>query len=1032
MKNNKIKLLIIIIFVVATSLVVSFSYSLSTSVESDEYVIKNNIIYAVPTTFEYKVAELLSKLKNSDVEVYNSDNKLLDMGDNVGTGYKLKSANNTYDIVVLGDITGDGNISLGDVSKLYNYYKGNSVLSDLDKESCKLTNSNTVNLGDVSKLYNYYKGNKAFTYYSYNKDILSEEEIESLTLKRVNEIRTTQNSDISKRKGKIFYVSNDGSDSNDGLSEEKPLKTTGAVNQKMNNGSIPSGSTILFRDGDEFRGFITMFQDDIMLGSYGDISKGKPVLNKSLYNGAKEGEWVEVKPNIWKYTLNGSDQVFDKNVGTMWFFCNEGNNNCSKSMSTLDRKFEFAQMITTYLDYDESNILDNIDTLLTNDLEYYHVGHSYNAKTTGKELYLYSTSNPATRFDDIEFNMAGHSINANSHTNIYVDNIKVVHSGAHGIGGGGTMANLVVTNCEFGFVGGIVQNYNNNKPTRFGNAIEIYGSVMDKGGYVVDDGFIVDNNYIYQCYDAGPTFQLSTDGLSHMEKARFSNNVLEYNNYNIEYWNYSRATSGEIYDNSYIQNFVIENNIMRYAGYGISQTRPDKSQSAHIKTWYHEDGAYNVIKGNISIRNNIFYKQSEQAFFWRTTGGRYPVLANNAFYGMYGDNFGYSSLTSQANKIKFNDVLLEQRYPDNKFVILDKQDFEIKNDSGISNEVNWNYDASTYTLSINGNGKMANYSEDNRPPWYKYVDYIYNINIGEGVTYIGEYAFANLYYVNTFRIDAINLSDLTVSSENVNYGANYSTYEMGISTNGTKVIIGKNVTRLPKMLFKPAKEYSGKSFITDIVFEGNKVTHLMNYSLAFYQGDALVIPEGVKYAYGLSLGYSKEKILILPNSLKNISDWSLNGNNKMEKLVYGEEVNAMYSNELGGATSLKTLVINHINNPDNISETTLNSVTQTIDVYGDETTQTWVNKQISECGKTNLIYHNISEYKSSITSNSNINAQVGFNESYTFESNKNVKIYYRYVDSDNKEILFDGVDYTKNGNIYTINNIRNDIYIEVE
>jgi hypothetical protein len=1031
MKNNKF-ILLIIIFIVAIILIARFSYSLTTNIESDEYEIKNNIIYAVPTTYDYKVAELLSKLKSTDVEIYNSNNQLLNMNDNVGTGYKLKVSNSIYDIVVLGDITGDGLIQIGDIAALYNHYKSNRTIDGLRLESGKLTNNNSVTLGDVAKLYNYYKGHKAFSYYSYSNDILNEDEIESLTLKRVNEIRNTQNSDISKRTGKVFYVSNDGSDSNDGLSEEKPLKTTGAVNQKMNNGSIPSGSTILFRDGDEFKGFITMFQDDIMLGSYGDISKGKPILNKSLYNGAKEGEWVEVKHNIWKYTLNGSDQVFDKNVGTMWFFCNEGNNNCSKSMSTLDKKFEYAQMITTNLDYDETNIIDNIDTILTNDLEYYHVGHAYNAKTTGKELYLYSTSNPATRFNDIEFNMAGHSINANSHTNIYVDNIKVIHSGAHGIGGGGTMANLVVTNCEFGFVGGIVQNYNNNKPTRFGNAIEIYGSVMDKGGYSVDDGFIVDNNYIYQCYDAGPTFQLSTDGLSHMEKARFSNNVLEYNNYNIEYWNYSRATSGEIYDNSYIQNFVIENNIMRYAGYGISQTRPDKSQSAHIKTWNHNDGAYNVIKGNISIRNNIFYKQSEQAYFWKTNGEKFPVLANNVFYGMYGDNFGYSSHTSLSNKIKFNDVLLEDYYPTNRFIIIDKPSLDIRDDSGISNEVNWNYDSKTYTLSISGNGRMADYSEDNRPPWYKYVDYIYKINIGEGITYIGHYAFADLYYVNTFRIDSVNLSDLSVSSENVNYGDNFTTYNMGISSNGTTVIIGENVTRLPKMLFKGGKEYSGHSFIKNVIFEGNKVTHLMNYSLAFYQGDALVIPEGVKNIYGLSLGYSKEKILILPNSIKYVSDWSLASDSNLEKLVFGESVNAMLSNVLNSATSLKTLIINHINDPNNISDSALKYVNQSIDVYGDETTQTWVNKQISECGKTNLIYHNISEYKSSIISNSNINAQVGFNESYTFESNKNIKIYYRYVDSSNKEILFDGVDYTKNGNVYTINNIRNDIYIEVE
>ncbi|MBE6158705.1 MAG: hypothetical protein E7159_02650 [Firmicutes bacterium] len=1031
MKNNKF-ILLIIIFIVAIVLIARFSYSLTPNIESDEYEIKNNIIYAVPTTYDYKVAELLSKLKSTDVEIYNSNNQLLNMNDNVGTGYKLKVSNSIYDIVVLGDITGDGLIQIGDIAALYNHYKSNKTIDGLRLESGKLTNNNSVTLGDVAKLYNYYKGHKAFSYYSYSNDILSEDEIESLTLKRVNEIRNTNNTDFSHRdQSKIFYVSSDGNDSNDGLSEEKPLKTLSTVNYKMNTGSIPNGSTILFRDGDTFTGTLILNRDDILFGSYGDISLGKPTLSRSEYDGKKDGEWVNVKGNIWKYTINGSDQVFNKNVGTIWFFCNEGNNNCSKSMSSLDKKFEYAQMITTNLDYDETNIIDNIDTILTNDLEFYHVGHPYNAKTTGKELYLYSIGNPAERYDEIKFNQSGHNIVINGHNNIYVDNLKLIHTGSHGVGGG-TMSNLVVTNCEIGFVGGIVQNYNNNKPTRYGNAIEIYGSVMDKDNYSVDDGFIVDNNYIYQCYDAGPTFQLSADGLAHMEKARFSNNVLEYNNYNIEYWNYSRTTSGEIYDNSYIQNFVIENNIMRYAGHGISQTRPDKGQSAHIKTWNHDDGAYNVIKGNISIRNNIFYKQSEQAYFWKTNGEKFPVLANNVFYGMYGDSFGYSSHTSLSNKIKFNDVLLEENYPTNRFTIINKPLLDIRDDSGISNEVNWNYDASTYTLSISGNGRMADYSEDNMPPWYKYVDYIYNINIGEGITYIGHYAFANLYYVSTFRIDAANLSDLTVSSENVNYGANYSTYEMGISTNGTTVIIGKNVTRLPKMLFKPAKNYSGNSYYTNVIFEGNKVTNLMNYSLAFYQGEALAIPEGVKNAYGLSLGYSKEKILILPNTLKSVSDWAMNGDTMMEKLVYGQEVNTMYGYTLGSATSLKTLVINHINNPETVYATTLNGATQTIDVYGDETTETWVNKQISECGKTNLIYHNISEYKSSITSNSNINGNVGFNGSYTFESNKNVKIYYRYVDSSNKEILFDGVDYTKNGNTYTINNIRNDIYIEVE
>ena len=618
----------------------------------------------------------------------------------------------------------------------------------------------------------------------------------------------------------------------------------------------------------------------------------------------------------------------------------------------------------------------------------------------------------------------------NGHNNIYVDNLKLIHTGSHGIGGG-TMSNLVVTNCEIGFIGGIVQNYNNNKPTRYGNAIEIYGSVIDKGGYSVDDGFIVDNNYIYQCYDAGPTFQLSADGLAHMEKARFSNNVMEYNNYNIEYWNYSRTTSGEIYDNSYIKNFTIENNIMRYAGMGLCQTRPDREQSAHIKTWRHDDGAYNIIKGKIVIRNNLFYKHDEQAYFWRTNGDRYPILANNAFYAMPNQIFGYNSHTSLSNKIMYNDVLLERDYPTNRFVIIDKINLDIKDDSGVSGDVNWSYDASTYTLSFSGEGRMADYTEDNRAPWYKYLDYIYKINLGEGITYIGDYAFYNLYYVTDFRIDSIALDNLSISTENPNYGTNYSTYDMGVSTNGTTLYIGKNVTKLPKMLFKPSKDYSGHSNFNKIIFEGNNLKTLWNYALTFYQGDALVIPNGVTAVYGLSLGYGKERILILPDSLTKVGDWSINGNSRMEKLVYGSSVETMLANSLGGSSSLKTIVLPHINKSDTIVCTVLNNVSQSIDVYGDETTENWVTKQNSDCSKT-LIYHNINEYKSSITSNTNISGEVGYNGTYTFESDKDVKISYKYVESTNREILFDGVNYSKNNNTYTITNIKNDIYIEVE
>ena len=1044
MKKKYIIIPLLVFILIVSIVFIKISYSdTNTILSSKEYTISNNTIKAIPTSLELTVGEFLSKIDYgsdySDIKIYDKNNNELNYNSLIGTGSTLKVNNSTYNIAVAGDLTGEGTVNLGDVSKLYNAYKGKTTLTGAYLNAGRVTNSSGLSLGDVSKIYNFFKKKSALSYYSYDPDKLDEESIEKLTQEKINEIRNTPNTDYSHRdQSKIFYVSNDGYDNNDGKSPDRPIQTLGRIAYYMNQGVITKGSTVLFRDGDTFKGTLVINQDDILFGSYGDISKGKPILSKSEHDGAKEGTWVNVKGNIWKYTLNDSDKVFEKNVGTIWFFCNKGNNNCSHSMTSLDKTFDYAQMITTYRDHDETNIVDEIDTLLTHDLEFYHVGHAYNAVTSGKELYLYSIGNPADRFDEIEFNQGGHNIGINGHNDIYVDNLKIMYTGSHGIGGS-TMSNLVVTNCEIGFIGGMVQNYNNNKPTRYGNAVEIYGSVRDYEGSTVKDGMIVDHNYIYQCYDAGPTFQLSakvdTGTVAIMEKARYSNNVLEYSNYNIEYWMSTDEDEGEIFDVSTIHDFTVENNILRYSGYGLCETRPDKGGSAHIKTWYHENGSYNRIVGNIKIRNNIFYKQREQAYYFRTNrhSDRYPILLNNTFYGMYGDNFGYTSNEKYANLLKFNDVLLEtENYPGNRFIILNKDEYHIQSDSGITGSATWNFNLNNYTLTISGNGDMADYSESNLPPWYKYKDYIYNIKIDENVTYLGKYAFYNLFYVKEFRINAINLKDLAVNPSNPNWGDNYTTYDMGNSTKGTTVIIGPKVTRIPKMLFKPMEDYNNHSYYKSVIFEGDKLTTISNYGLAFYRGPALAIPETVTSLGGLSLGYNSAYIMILPDSLKSVPGWSLSGNSKMEKLVYGETVETVGESMFNGYTELKTLVIPKINKPDVFNENTFGSVTQVVDVYGDSSTKTWLDHHIEEYNRTNLIYHDINTYKSKVTSNTGINAEVGYNKSYEFTTNKSVKAYYKYINKDGKEILFDGVNITKNGNTYTINKIKNDIYLEIK
>ena len=46
-------------------------------------------------------------------------------------------------------------------------------------------------------------------------------------------------------------------------------------------------------------------------------------------------------------------------------------------------------------------------------------------------------------------------------------------------------------------------------------------------------------------------------------------------------------------------------------------------------------------------------------------------------------------------------------------------------------------------LTISGEGKMANYTEDSTAPWYSKRTQIKNVVIEDGVTSIGKYAFYN-------------------------------------------------------------------------------------------------------------------------------------------------------------------------------------------------------------------------------------------------------------------------------------------------
>ncbi len=166
--NNKRIITTLCIFtIVALTLIVRVSFASNEILTSDTYRIDNNTLYAVPTANNFIGEELLRNVESIDkIELYNTNNEKIEKEEVVKTGYKLKTSNVTFDIVVLGDVTGDGAINFGDVSKLYNTYKKKTTLEGNFLQAGHLTNNSNISFGDISKLYNFYKGNSPFSYYS--------------------------------------------------------------------------------------------------------------------------------------------------------------------------------------------------------------------------------------------------------------------------------------------------------------------------------------------------------------------------------------------------------------------------------------------------------------------------------------------------------------------------------------------------------------------------------------------------------------------------------------------------------------------------------------------------------------------------------------------------------------------------------------------------------------------------------------------------------------------------------------------------
>ncbi|MBR5309364.1 MAG: S-layer homology domain-containing protein [Clostridia bacterium] len=474
-------------------------------------------------------------------------------------------------------------------------------------------------------------GDEGFTP-DYEAAIKKADEVDALMVKRIDEIRNTASA-LPETEGRRIYVSNKGNDSNDGLSESSPLATIQAA-QKI----AKKGDSVLLERGGEWR---INFRSTagVSYGAYG--TGAKPIINGNLNgNVADEKYWslVEGTTNIWKFR----DKI--KDVGNIIY--DDGSIYTDKIVPAINDRLELTDKNHKVYDPKTSHTANNTFFMVYDNI----TSRTLNMSSAMGTLYLRcDEGNPGKVYNKIELASYGHAIVATS--NNHFDNLCIMYAGCHGITAG-TCENLVITNCEIGWIGGSNQYLRDGKTTRYGNGIQIYGGC---------NGFTIDNCYVYECYDAGISPQYSAVGTNEiiLRKIYYTNNVIDKCIYNIEYF-MGAVESGDA--ERYIETMHYTGNILARSGYGWGM---DPSRSACIKGWDHYNKASDfIIKDNIILNPayNAYHIGADFAGWLPDLSGNTYIVREKAAFMKYGAPASAQYYVNSMAEQTLDNVLEETNY----------------------------------------------------------------------------------------------------------------------------------------------------------------------------------------------------------------------------------------------------------------------------------------------------------------------------------------------------------------------------------
>lgn len=417
----------------------------------------------------------------------------------------------------------------------------------------------------------------------------------------------------------IYYVSNSGLDTNDGLTPETAWQTIGKINE-----AVVGGDEVRFCCGDTFYGRIASpagpdAEHPTIFTSYGEGKK--PTISQFML--PKKGAWEKHDENIYK--LDALD--------TSKFDGNHLNGNSNIGFIKVDGEFKFKKCF----------LMEEL-------------AEAWDFYCDDQYVYIYLDKSPDECSDDIK--LAPNVRSMAFATNLKVTNIVFLGSGGHGISG--VSKGAYIADCEFrelggSRLGGLERNGKFNR-TRYGNGVEAWSNSRN---------IIVERCKFSDIYDVAITMQGNLVETS-WENCIFRNNIM---------WNCVQAfeiwSSGEKPETGFV-NCYFENNVCIDSGYCWGyDARPNKQVSAPLLIYglgcplceitvrgnilsrgregiIFKSGGYSQIPETYKIYDNVFLLEDGKAL---VQGGSFEDEAyveyekklreNNNVYGI--DKFAYIS-----------------------------------------------------------------------------------------------------------------------------------------------------------------------------------------------------------------------------------------------------------------------------------------------------------------------------------------------------------------------------------------------------